>query len=119
MQLQLTGRLGADPEMRVSSNGNSFLTFSLAVRVSKDSSIWVDVIAFGENAKFIQDETSPSKGDLVMVYGRLLADSYEKEGQLFPKIKVEAKYVEKFYKRQEQSETKENTSNDSNEDLPF
>ena len=42
----LTGNLGADPELKYSSNGDPVATLSLAFRSGKDKTSWIKVTAF-------------------------------------------------------------------------
>lgn len=62
------GNLGADPVVRKgAASGRPFATFQLAVNLSPDDTLWLDVIAFGEAAKKIARVLH--RGDLVYCEG--------------------------------------------------
>lgn len=83
--VSLVGRLGGDPEVRFTQGGHAVCSFSLAVQERKqENGQWVDgdtswyrVSAWrrlGENCA-----ESLSKGDLVLVQGRLAIRQYDKK----------------------------------------
>lgn len=81
----ITGRLGADPELKTSGSGNEYTNFSVAVdrRREKDKdrvTDWFYCAAFGKLAVFIT--TYFKKGDGIELSGRMENDRYEdKEGK--------------------------------------
>jgi single-strand DNA-binding protein len=82
-QVQLIGRLGADPEMREFSNGNNKVSISVATSDFYKNkagelvteTLWHHVIALNVTVKYI--EKYMSKGTEVMVQGKLTHNSYE------------------------------------------
>ena len=82
-KIMLAGRLGKDPEYRVSNSGVGMATCSVATsdRIkNKDSgeyaetTDWHRVVIFGKSADFARDHTE--KGDLVYVEGRMKHRKY-------------------------------------------
>lgn len=79
----LLGNLGADPELRVTSGGNSVLTMNIACsetyldrnRVRQERTEWVRVVVWGRRAealaKFLR------KGAKVMIEGKVQTTSWE------------------------------------------
>ena len=80
----ITGRLGADPELKTSGSGNEYTNFSVAVdrRKEKDKerkTDWFYCAAFGKLAVFIT--THFKKGDGIELSGRMENDRYkDKDG---------------------------------------
>lgn len=84
----LTGRLGADPVSHDGENGK-FVTYTLAnSEWSKNGEItnWVDVTAFSANAEFALKNLS--KGQKVLIEGRLSVRPYEKNGEKRKSVNV-------------------------------
>ena len=78
----IMGRLGKDPEIRVSQNNTKVARFSLAVdrRFKKDVTDWLNCVAFGKTAEFI--EKYFHKGMRMCASGSIQIDSYKnKDGQ--------------------------------------
>jgi single-strand DNA-binding protein len=75
----LSGRLGADPELKFSEGGKHILNMRLAVAYM-DSVQWIDVTCFDKMAESLSKLLS--KGKQVFVMGRLNVRSYmTKDGQ--------------------------------------
>lgn len=86
-KVQLIGNLGADPELKMTANGQAVMKLSLATTESwkdkdgnlKDRTEWHRVTVWGARAeglaKFVR------KGWRIYVEGRIEHDSYEKDGQ--------------------------------------
>lgn len=72
----LQGRLTADPEIRVTPNGTSVVSFSLAVNrdYNKEETDFINCVAWRNSAEFIQKYFH--KGDMMIVSGRLQIRSY-------------------------------------------
>ena len=73
----ITGRLGADIELRQTQQGVSVATFTLAVSRprAKDTTDWINCVAWRQSAEFLSRYTH--KGDLIAVAGMLTTRKYE------------------------------------------
>jgi single-strand DNA-binding protein len=82
-RVQLIGRLGKDPETRVTPNGKKVANFSLAVGErwkttggeAKENTEWFNIEAWGRLGEICQQYLQ--KGRLVFIEGRLKTDRYE------------------------------------------
>lgn len=83
----IRGRLGADPETRVTASGKTVCTLSIATSWSKnvgtdaqgktqyaDQTDWHRTVAFGKDAEILHKNCR--KGDLIQVSGRISPRSY-------------------------------------------
>ena len=83
----ISGRLGADPELRTTASGTSVLTFNIAVSEHfmddngkwADRAHWIKCVLFGKRAKGIEPHLH--KGSKVTVSGSLRQEKWEKNGQ--------------------------------------
>lgn len=79
----LIGRLGRDPEVRVTPNGNKVAGFSMAVAkevevkdgTRREETTWVDMEAWGKTVEYI--EKYVKKGSNVHVEGRLKLEEWK------------------------------------------
>ena len=85
-RVQLIGRLGKDPETRVTPTGKKVANFSLAVSErwksggeAKEHTQWFNVEAWGRLGEVCQEYLH--KGSLVYLEGRLQTDKYEDKGE--------------------------------------
>lgn len=133
----LTGRLGADIELRQTTQGVSVATFSLAVNRprTKDTTDWINCVAWRQSAEFLNRFTK--KGDLIAVAGILTSRKYEdKQGAKRVVYEVVCDRVESLQRREgdqvgsyspyDANVTQQNTSAtagfdeiDEDEELPF
>jgi single-strand DNA-binding protein len=98
-QVILMGNLTRDPELRQTPNGQSVVSFSLALnRAYKDQSgewqevtDYIDVVAWGPLAERVAQYLH--KGRRALVQGRLQSRSWEQEGQKRSKVEVLANDV--------------------------
>ncbi len=98
-QVILMGNLTRDPELRQTPNGQSVVSFSLALnRAYKDQSgewqevtDYIDVVAWGPLAERVAQYLH--KGRRALVQGRLQSRSWEQEGQKRSKVEVLASDV--------------------------
>jgi single-strand DNA-binding protein len=98
-QVILMGNLTRDPELRQTPNGQSVVSFSLALnRAYKDQSgewqeatDFIDVVAWGPLAERVSQYMS--KGRRCLVQGRLQSRSWEQDGQKRSKVEVLANDV--------------------------
>ena len=98
-QTIVIGRLGKDPEMSYTSEGQPVTHFSVAVNEKfksgdedKERVTWFEVTAWGRQAETCNDYLA--KGRQVMVRGRISASAWTtQEGQLRASLKVSAQEV--------------------------
>lgn len=81
-RITVNGNLGADPELKYSQAGMAILKLRVADSYGRDekrTTIWHNVTAFGDLAE--NSAGSLTKGNRVMIEGRLTEDNYtNKEG---------------------------------------
>ena len=90
----LVGRLTRDAQLRYSSSGSGFLSFTIAVNRSKrnadgswgDEASFIDCIYFGQNSQSISQYLV--KGKQVAVQGELRQSKWETDGQQRSKLDV-------------------------------
>lgn len=88
--IEIAGRLGGDPEVRFTPNGQKVTTFRVATnqkRAGKDETIWWRVTVWGE--RFDKMMTYLKKGSAVIVLGELQKPEVynNKEGK--PQVSLE------------------------------
>jgi single-strand DNA-binding protein len=80
--VQVTGHVGADAELKYTSGGQAFLSFSVAVGWrDKDAEVtdWYRVTAWGKLAEFLQNKIY--KGQLVQANGKLTNRRYQQNNE--------------------------------------
>lgn len=77
--INLTGRLTRDPELRYSQSGTAIANFSLAVNreYNHEETDFIDCVAFGRTAEAVG--TYMKKGSQIGVTGSLQIESYTKK----------------------------------------
>lgn len=107
------GYLGTDPTMRFTPQGKAVTDFRMAINGYDDTTMWVKVTAWGDQAENCNKYLS--KGSLVLVEGRMDYDKEtgnpetyvsKKDGQTYASFGVVANYV-KFLvtnKKEEESD---------------
>lgn len=97
----ISGNLGSDPELRMTSGGTAVLSFTVAVndRVKNrntnewdDYTNWVSCTMFGARAEKIAPYLS--KGAKVAIDGKLRYSSWERDGQKRSKLEVIVEEIE-------------------------
>jgi single-strand DNA-binding protein len=86
-RVQLIGRLGKDPETRVTPNGKKVANFSLAVGErwktaggeAKENTEWFNIEAWGRLGEICQEYLH--KGSLAYIEGRLRTNRVEDKGE--------------------------------------
>ena len=73
----LTGRLTANPELKVTQSGTKVCVFALAVNKDKEHTDFPQVVCFEKTAENLC--TYQKKGSMVGVNGRLQTRSYERQ----------------------------------------
>ena len=105
----ITGRLGRDPEAKESPEGNLWATVSVA-EGGGDEPTWFDVKCFGKTAEVLNDYGA--KGRKVAIQGRMVKESWEKDGEKRSAWKLIANRIEFLDSRGE-------TGDEEIEDPPF
>jgi single-strand DNA-binding protein len=119
-QVCLIGRLGRDPELRVTQGGVSVAKFSLAVprRDEAKSTDWLDVTCFGKTAEAVGEYLK--KGAQVGISGRLRQDKWTaQDGQQRSRIVVIAAQVDFLSRPAGQSGDSEVPYDAGDDDVPF
>lgn len=76
--ITITGRLGKDPDLRHSAEGTAWAVFSVAEGRKDQEPNWFDVKCFGKLAEAVGQYAE--KGRRVLVEGRMVQETYEKDG---------------------------------------
>lgn len=99
--ISILGRLGKDPEVRMTQSGKQITSASIAVSHGKDkSSTWFEVNAWDNMGKWLIEA---QKGDQVLVIGDLEQQTYtKKDGSTGTKLSVNARTIRTFSKREAQ-----------------
>jgi single-strand DNA-binding protein len=74
-QVTLTGNLGKDPETYFSGNGEPITKFSLAFRINKEKTGWINVVCFNKLADSAQKYLH--KGARIGLIGTLSQNKWE------------------------------------------
>ena len=122
--VNLMGRLTADPELKTTENGNSVVSFSIAVQRSyqRDQVDFIDIVAWRRTAEFICQYFK--KGQMIAIEGSLQTRNWtDKEGKNRKSVEVIANNVHFCEgRKQDQTPTEEEpatTVSYADEDLPF
>lgn len=107
-RIQLIGRLGKDPEVRVTPKGTKVCSFSLAVSrrwkntegKDKEATDWFNVEAWGRLGEVCKQYLR--KGRLVFLEGQLRTDRYEHEGETRYFTKVVASQLQMLDRKAEE-----------------
>src|SRR5580698_2145360 len=98
-QVTLMGNLTRDPELRTTPNGQSVVSFSLALNRSykdqsgewQEATDYIDIVCWGPLAERVAQYLS--KGRRCLVQGRLQSRSWDQDGQKRSKVEVLANDV--------------------------
>ena len=74
----LVGRLTADPELKTTTSGTTFTSFSLALNRGEGKADFFTIVAWRNTAEFICKYFH--KGDGICIDGHLASRQYEKDG---------------------------------------
>jgi single-strand DNA-binding protein len=74
-QITLVGRLGRNPEVRVTQTGKEIVTASMAIG-KDDKTQWFTLVCWEKTGMWLKDA---AKGDMVFVQGSLEIKTYEKK----------------------------------------
>jgi single stranded DNA-binding protein len=99
--ISILGRLGKDPEVRMTQSGKQITSASVAVSHGKDKlSTWFEVNAWDAMGKWLIEA---QKGDQLLVIGDLEQQTYtKKDGTSGSKLSVNARTIRTFSKREAQ-----------------
>lgn len=119
--INLVGRLTADPNLRYTSNSNPVANFKLAINNGKDKDAdFIDCVAWGSKAENLSKYTS--KGDMISVEGAMKNKNYEKNGQKIYTYEVLAFRINYLQTKGVQTTTQDEEVDGQEEfddDLPF
>ena len=73
--ITIVGRLGRDPETKMTSTGKQIVSASIAVG-AKDKTQWYKIQAWDKTGEWLKDA---KKGDIVFAQGSLTISTYEKK----------------------------------------
>lgn len=101
----LVGRLGQDPEAKVSAQGMTISNMRLAVRRpvkrGDQDTDWFDVVAFGKTAEFAN--TYLRKGAMIGVSGRIQVNEWQTDaGEKRRNVSIVANDVQNYTPKTEQ-----------------
>ena len=121
----ISGRLGRDPEVKQTSEGNDWCSFTVAVNryakaKEKPETDWFSCTAFGKTAVFIN--TYFHKGDGITIEGRM--QSSKKDDKTYWNLVVDRPYFEHGKKDGNSSSEEEEDAMSvfkriSDEEIPF
>lgn len=82
----LMGRVGKQPEIKLTGNGDKMAYFSLATTERykdrngerQETTEWHNIVVFGKRSEIV--ESYVNKGDLLHIEGKLKSSSFEKDG---------------------------------------
>ena len=119
----LIGRLGRDPESRVTAQGDSMVNFSLATdsgRGEKKTTTWHRVVCYKQPAEFIKNYIK--KGDPLYLEGTIINREWDdKSGNKKQITEIKAYTVESLGSKQSASPSRYTPGEDRepDDDLPF
>ena len=118
--ITISGRLGRDPETKMTNDGQEWCTFSVAVnryakKGEKNQADWFNCTAFGKTAAFIAKYFK--KGDGITIAGHM--QSEKKDDKFYWNLIVDRPYFEHNKKSDESDEMPEGYQKITDEDIPF
>lgn len=112
----LLGRMVRDPELRYTSNGKAYTTFTLAVQKIKDEAEFIDCVAWEKTAETIAEYFR--KGNRILINGKIITSTYESNGEKRKSVKVQAFSFE-FIDSKNSGIGQNSNRNDYDDDEPF
>ena len=92
-KVHLMGRIvNEELTLRHTASGVAVLNFTIAVRRNKETCDFIDCAAWDETAEFIKKFFS--KGEPIIVHGRIECDKYEKNGETRTKMVIRISTVD-------------------------
>jgi len=101
----MAGRLTRDPEKKISQDGKTFATFTIAVDrgYKSEETDFFDCVAFGNTADYLLSYVR--RGYMVLVEGNLQIDKWtDRDGVNHSKPKIIANVVKNFEKKKENTD---------------
>ena len=115
-QITLVGRLGRDPEVRMTAAGKSITSTSMAVNNRDKTSTWYTINAWDAMGKWLGDAT---KGDMIFVQGDLEVRHYDKkDGTKGTEMTVTARAIRTMGGKRQESQASAPVV-DFDSDIPF
>ena len=115
----LMGRLTSDPEIKTSTSGKTFATFTLAVdrKAKEKKTDFFPCVAFDKTADNI--ERFFSKGNRILIRGSMQSDQYEKDGKKYPSWKLVVSEFDFTESKDTKPETPSAPADMPDDDFPF
>ena len=116
----LMGRMTRDPELRYTSSGKAYTTFTLAVQKTKDEAEFIDCVAWEKTAENIAEYFR--KGNRILIQGRLSVNSYEQNGEKRKFTRVLAntfEFIDSKNSGNSQNNNRNRYDSDEDESFPF
>ena len=116
----LMGRLTRDPELKYTTGGKAYATFTLAVQKTKDEAEFIDCIAWEKTAENIAEYFR--KGNRILIQGRLNVSNYEQNGEKRKFTRVQAfnfEFIDSKNSGNNQSDNRNNYEDNEDEAFPF
>ena len=116
----LMGRITRDPELKYTSGGKAYTTFTLAVQKTRDEAEFIDCVAWEKTAENIAEYFR--KGNRILIQGRLSVSSYEQNGEKRKFTRVLAnsfEFVDSKNSGNSQNSNRNNYDSDEDEGFPF
>ena len=114
-QITLVGRLGRDPEMKMTAAGKSITTTAVAVNNRDKTSTWYTINAWDNMGKWLGDA---NKGDMIFVQGDLEVRHYDKkDGTKGTEMTVTARAIRTMGGKRQESQSAPVVDFES--DIPF
>ena len=116
----LMGRMTRDPELRYTSNGKAYTTFTLAVQKTRDEAEFIDCVAWEKAAENIAEYFR--KGNRILINGKIITSRYESNGEKRKSVKVQAfnfEFIDSKNSGNSQNRNRNNYDSDEDESFPF
>ena len=114
--VNLIGRFTQELTLKYSKEGKAMLKSSVAVSRTKETTDFINIVAFGKTAELIAEYHK--KGDLIALNGSIWTGSYDKEGQKIYTFEVCVNQIT-FVKSFTDTAKKEEKQDDDNSSFPF
>lgn len=116
----LMGRMVRNPELKYTSSGKAYASFTLAVQKNKNETEFIDCTAWEKTAETIAEYFK--KGSKILIQGRLSVSDYEKDGEKrrFTRVLTNSfEFVESKKAVNNQSNKNDYDETEDDEDFPF